>query len=95
MKTIATIIAGLVLSLVGILPASADTPHCVTAREFSRVHLGDSRAHVRRVFDVRGHRARLGNDPMTRFRACGGGAAWVEFEREDGRRVVEDKARRF
>jgi hypothetical protein len=92
-------IAMALVSLAAILglaaPASADTPNCVTAREFSRVHLGQTRAHVRRVFDVRGHRAFLGNDPMTAFHACGGGTAWVEFERQGRAHIVEQKVRRF
>ncbi len=39
-----------------ILPASADTPDCVTRAEYRKVHRGDSKPRVHRIFDVRGKR---------------------------------------
>lgn len=36
--------------------AQADTPRCVTKREYRHVHSGMGRAHVHRVFDIRGRR---------------------------------------
>jgi hypothetical protein len=38
-------------------PAEADTPRCVTAREFRQVQPGMPKRRVHRVFDTRGRRA--------------------------------------
>ena len=35
-------------------PASADTPRCVTHKEYRQVHKGMKKSRVHRIFDIRG-----------------------------------------
>lgn len=53
-------IAASVLTMAGSLlttaPASADTEGCVTRAEYRKVHRGDTKARVHRIFDTAGHR---------------------------------------
>lgn len=72
--------------LVSLAPiASADTPGCVTKREFRAVGFWDSKASVHSSFDTRGLRVRSygGQGETRQYRTCGGAARsyiTVDFE---------------
>ena len=69
-------------------PASADTPRCVTLKEYRQVHQGMTRARVHRIFDVRGESAGGGAGgytlwyPSCRSVRAGGGdiGAYVTYD---------------
>lgn len=75
---IGLVTAAAVLSPILSVPsAQADTPGCVTRREFRRVDTsgGDAwtRRHVARVFDTRGHVVNIdGNQVTINYHTCAG-----------------------
>jgi hypothetical protein len=74
-------------------PAAADTPRCVTHKEYRQVHRGMKKARVHRIFDFRGEFADGAAGGYTRFygsceaRRIGGGdgGAYVTYNGQTGR----------
>lgn len=66
-----------VLIVIGpVATASADTPGCVTKREFRSVHRGATKLRVRRVFDTAGRQSswfNIGGDvyETREYKTCG------------------------
>jgi|RhiMetdeSRZDD1v2_1073273.scaffolds.fasta_scaffold15004_14 hypothetical protein len=58
LRPVAAAGAGLALAVGGIVvatsPASADTPGCVTKKEYRKIHKGMTKKRVHRIFDTRG-----------------------------------------
>lgn len=76
MKRAAILVAGAVLAssapFFSASPAAADTPGCVTQREFDQVHRGMRMAHVHHVFDTAGRVASRDAGRMHRYyKICG------------------------
>lgn len=79
-------------------PASADTPRCVTHKEYRQVHKGMKKSRVHRIFDNRGEFADGAVGGYTRFygsceaRWSGGGdgGAYVTYSTWTGR-VLEKR----
>jgi len=84
--------------VVSATPASADTPRCVTHREYLQVRKGMTKARVHQIFDIRGEFAGGFAGGYTRFygscaaRRIGGGdgGAGVSYDGWTGR-VVEKR----
>lgn len=66
-------------------PASADTAHCVSAKEWVRVGAPYIKRHVHRVFDVNGSLVRIrevrddGDIMVRRYRMCNGDRVHVSY----------------
>ena len=61
-------------------PASADTPGCVSHKEFRRVDVGDSRHRVHHVFDTRGGSIfSRGQREERAYSTCGGAVVFVTY----------------
>jgi hypothetical protein len=79
---------GLALALGGVMvtavPAAADTPGCVTKKEYHQIHKGMTKKRVHRIFDT--HRSWLvdsGSGKYTRtYQSCDlQHAAWITYKR--------------
>jgi hypothetical protein len=58
-KLIGATTAAVALSVVAPVPVATATSGCVTRAEYQKIHRGDTRARVHRVFDTRGKRESL------------------------------------
>jgi hypothetical protein len=52
------------------VPATADTPGCVTRSEFRQVHNGMSKTSVQRIFDTSGSLSSAARHEVRTYRAC-------------------------
>jgi hypothetical protein len=68
-KRVAASLVGAMLLLGAPSAAQAHTHRCVTRKEFRRVHKGDSKRRVHRIFDTRGLRV-YGNPGGRNYRPC-------------------------
>ena len=79
--------AGLALAVVGAAvtasPAAADTPGCVTKKEYRRIHKGMTTKRVLRIFDTHRSWGTGGGAVYTRtYQSCDfHHAAWIEYKR--------------
>lgn len=82
---------GLALAVGGVAvtagPAAADTPGCVTKKEYRKVHRGMTKRRVHRIFDTRGWFADGGAGGYSRvYRSCDfQHAAFIEYKKRPGR----------
>ena len=96
MRRAAVAITSLALLGVGVLvPASADTPRCVSRHEYSRVAKGMTMTKVHKIFDIEGVETGLGAPNELRYydTCTGRGVVQVVFSPKD--QVVSKNARFF
>ena len=86
-RALAVLTAGVVLALVGGTaispPATADTPGCVTKKEYRKIHKGVTKKRVHRIFDTSRNWGTGGGAVYTRtYQSCDfHHAAWIEYKR--------------
>ena len=94
------IVAALAVTVSGVAvvpDASADTPRCVSRKEYRAVKKGWTMPRVHDRFDVKGRRAFIMDGYQSReYRACTvssgvHGTVWVEYERSGGTWRVTNK----
>lgn len=90
MSSAALLLIALVASPLGVIAnAAADTPRCVSKREFSRIHLGMGQPRVHRIFDTAGAFTGLGApNSIYHYRSCGSGGGSVQISYDTDLRVV-------
>lgn len=74
-KVLCALVLAVVSTCVAVPAAQADTPRCVSKREFRHVHRGMSKGRVHHVFDVKGRRVSFSRHDGTtseirRYRPC-------------------------
>jgi hypothetical protein len=79
--------AGLALAVGGVAvtagPAAADTPGCVTKKEYRHIHKGMTKKRVHRIFDTHRNWGTGGGAVYTRtYQSCDfHHAAWIRYKR--------------
>ena len=69
-----------VLSVLAVGTASADTPGCVSRKEFRRISAGDSRHHVTTVFDTSGREISAHGARSERaYPTCSGATVFINY----------------
>ena len=68
------------LSVIAVATASADTPGCVSHKEFRRIENGDPHHRVNHVFDTRGDEiSEHGARTEFAYPTCGGATVFVDY----------------
>jgi len=69
-------------SVLFVVPAHADTPGCVSHKEFRRIEVRDTKHHVTVIFDTHGSFvSQHGQREEFAYASCGGAVVFVEFSR--------------
>ena len=88
LRPLAAVVTGLALAVGGVIvtaaPASADTPGCVTKKEYRRIHKGMTKKRVHRIFDTRRSWFAGGSAGVYKrtYQSCDfQHAAWIQYKR--------------
>jgi hypothetical protein len=97
MRRVAVVIVSVaVVSAGAILPATADTPRCVSRHEYDRIAKGMTMTKVHQIFDTAGTETGLGGDSgqLRYYRTCTGrGVVQVGYNERE--RVTAKNGRFF
>lgn len=90
MRRLASITLGVVMAVPAMSgAANADTPGCVSKREFNRIAVGMGQPRVHRIFDTVGNRTGLGGPNVVyHYRPCGSAGGIVQVSYNSNLRVV-------
>jgi hypothetical protein len=91
-----TLVSAALVSAGAVLPASADTPRCVSRHEYDRIAKGMTMTKVHKIFDTKGVETGLGGDSgqLRYYDTCTGrGVVQVGFNENE--RVTAKNGRFF
>jgi hypothetical protein len=95
-RTAVTLISVALVGAGALLPASADTPRCVSRHEYDRVTKGMTMTKVHKILDTAGTETGLGGDSgqLRYYRTCTGrGVVQIGYDERD--RVTAKNGRFF
>jgi hypothetical protein len=81
-RAITLVVTVVATSVLFVVPAQADTPGCVSHKEFRRIEVRDTKHHVTLVFDTHGDPvSQHGQREERAYDSCGGAVVFVEYSR--------------
>lgn len=88
-RTTTVLLTSALLSAATMSVAEADTPGCVSKREFNRVSVGMAQARVHRIFDTAGEQTGLGApNVLYYYKSCRSAGGVVQVTYDSNLRVV-------